>query len=212
MKPTRTVSEKKPIGVAGADQPGDEGDRGDHERHARRERGVARRIAAAQLADRRADQQRQRRGDGDDRVRRAAEQPEDEAGEEAGVEPRFGRQAGQRRVADARGQQVGGERQAGDDVRPQPRRLVAGQPADGRRSGHWRELISEARRYALRRRLTCSCASDRASEALTDATSSSEIFSRSRAAARSRASSALASSMPVGRNRHVGDDRDAVAR
>ena len=47
----------------------------------------------------------------------------------------------------------------------------------------------------LRRRRTCSCASERTSEALTDATSSSEIFSRSRASARARASSALASSM-----------------
>jgi len=46
---------------------------------------------------------------------------------------------------------------------------------------------ARAARYRLRR-FTCSCASDRASDALTVATSSSEIFSRSRAAARSRAS------------------------
>ena len=50
-------------------------------------------------------------------------------------------------------------------------------------------------RHILRRRRTCSCASERTSEALTDATSSSEILSRSRASARARASSALASSM-----------------
>src|SRR4029078_1794130 len=47
-------------------------------------------------------------------------------------------------------------------------------------------------RYPLWRRLTLSCASDRASDAFTVATSSSEILSRSRAAARWRASSALA--------------------
>ena len=121
--------------VSGADQPGDEGDRGHHERHARGERGVARRVAAAQLADRCADEQRQRRGDGDDRVAGAAEQPEDETREQTRVESRFRCQARERRVADSCGQQVRGERQAGDEVRPEPRRAGSQAATGGRRGG-----------------------------------------------------------------------------
>ncbi len=65
-------------GVAGANQPGRERDRRDQQRRARRQRRMPRGIAPAQPADRRADQQRQRRRDGDDRLLRAAEEPEDE--------------------------------------------------------------------------------------------------------------------------------------
>ena len=51
------------------------------------------------------------------------------------------------------------------------------------------------RDHIRRRLLTWSCARERASEAFTEATSSSETFSSSRAAARARASSTFASSM-----------------
>ena len=71
-------------------------------------------------------------------------------------------------------------------------------------------LIVSVTGYVLRRRLTCSCASERASEALTDATSSSEILSASRAAARCARFLDLRFVDPVGRNRHVGHDRHAV--
>ena len=171
----------------------------------------ARGIAAAEFADRRADEQRERRRDGDDGLLGAAEQPEHQAGEQAGVEARLGRQPGERRVADAGRQQIGGEREAGDEIRPQPGRVVSGSQSNAR-AGPRRPsarlystpaVTSQANRRAserrpghdVRRRLTFSCASERASDALTDATSSSEIFSRSRAAARARASSAFASSM-----------------
>ena len=93
-----------------------------------RQRGMARRIAGAQIADRRADQQRQRRGDGDDGVLRAAEEPEDEPGKEARVQARLRRQPRKRRVSDSGGQQVGGEREAGDEIGPEPGRLILREP------------------------------------------------------------------------------------
>ena len=61
-----------------AHQPREERDGRHHDGEARRQRGVPRRIARAQFAHRRGDQERQRRGDRDDGVLRAAEQPEDE--------------------------------------------------------------------------------------------------------------------------------------
>ncbi len=81
---------KEPDRIASPDRPGDECDCGHHERHARGERGVARGITAAQFADRGADEQRQRRGDGDDRMAGAAEQPEDETRKETRVKSASG--------------------------------------------------------------------------------------------------------------------------
>ena len=100
---------------------------------ARRQRAEAGRVAAGDLAQRRADQQRDGGGDRDGRVPRAAEQPEDQPGEQARVQPRLRRQVGQRRVADARRQQVRRQRDAGDEVAAQPAALVRPQP---RQRGH----------------------------------------------------------------------------
>ena len=82
---------------------------------------MACRITGAEIAHGRADQQRQRRCDGNDRVLRAAEEPEDEPRKQAGVKTRLRRESSQRRVSDSRGQQVRGKREAGDQIRPQPR-------------------------------------------------------------------------------------------
>ena len=51
---------------------------------------------------------------------------------EARVEPGLGRQVGQRGVAQAGRQQVGRERDAGDEVAAQPRSVVGAQPAQRR--------------------------------------------------------------------------------
>ena len=91
-----------------------------------------RRVAAGNLAQRRADEQRNGGGDRDGRVPRTAEQPEDQPAKQAGVESRLGRQIGQRGVAQAGGQQIGRERDAGDDVAAQPCLVVGAQPAEGR--------------------------------------------------------------------------------
>ena len=62
------------------------------------------------------------------RLPRAAEQPEHEAAEQARVQTGLGRQARERGVADRRRQEVGRQRQAGRDVRDQPRSVVSRQP------------------------------------------------------------------------------------
>ena len=157
-----------------------------------------------------------RRGDADGGLSGAAEQPEHEPAEQARVETCLWRQVGERRVADPRRQQIRRERDAGHDVAAQPRPVVRRQPARAAMPCHSdrssrrrltvppdetlrRHDVPCARYRAIlstrRRRLTLSCASDRASDAFTVATSSSEILSRRRAAARWRASSAFASSM-----------------
>ena len=66
-------------------------------------------------------------------------------------------------------------------------------------------------RHTRRLLRTCNCASDRASEALTDAISSSEIVSRRRAAARARFFGPGFVDA-LGTHRHVGHDRHVVAR
>ena len=54
----------------------------------------------------------------------AAEEPEDEPGEEAGIEPSLRRQVGQRRITEPRRKQVGRERQTGNQVAAQPRGVM----------------------------------------------------------------------------------------
>ena len=68
----------------------------------------------------------------------------------------------------------------------------------------------DARDHGLWRRLTCNCARERTSEALTEATSSSEIFSRSRASARCRRFLGLGLVNVISLHCHVGHDRNAV--
>ena len=135
--------------IAGADQPRRKSNRGDHQRHAGREGRMAFRIAGAEITDGRADQQRQRGRDGNDRVLRAAEDPEDEPRKQAGVKPRLGRESRQRCVADARGQQVRGQREAGHEIRPQPLGPIPAHPLQ-RREGLRRH--SRAHRFRTSRR------------------------------------------------------------
>ena len=99
---------------AGAERVGREGQSGDEQGGAGGERGVACGIAAGDRPERGADEQRDRRRDGDGGLARTAEQPEHEPAEQARVEPRLRRQAGERRVAEAGRQQVRGERDPGD--------------------------------------------------------------------------------------------------
>ena len=103
---------KEADGVARANQPGRES----HERHEEGDACGQRRmpgwVTGTQRAHRCANQQRQRRRDGDDGLLRAAEQPEDQARKEASVEARFGRESGKRGVANPRGQQICGECQS----------------------------------------------------------------------------------------------------
>ena len=128
LKPTSTVSEKKLTMVPARAAYASEGQRRDHQRRAGRERGLAGRVAARHLSQRRADQQRNRRGDGDGGLPGAAEQPEHEPAEQARVETRLWRQAGERGVADRRRQQIRRERDAGHDVPAKPRPVVRRQP------------------------------------------------------------------------------------
>ena len=112
----------------GLGQPRDERDERHEQGRARRQRPEAGRVASRNFAQRRADEQGNGGGDRDGRVARAAEQPEDQPAKQAGVKSRLGRQVGQRGVAQPGRQQVGGERDAGDDVTPQPgsvRRIAA---------------------------------------------------------------------------------------
>ena len=102
------------------DQPRDERDERHEQGRARRQRAEPGRVAAGNFAQRRADEQGNGGGDRDGRVPRTAEQPEDQPAKQARVESRLGRQVGQRGVAQAGRQQVGGERDAGDDITPQP--------------------------------------------------------------------------------------------
>ena len=124
-------------GIAGADQPRRKRDHCDQQRHACRKRRMACRITGAEIAHGRADQQRQRRGDGNDRVLRAAEDPEDEPRKQAGVQTRLRRESRKRRVSDSRGQQVRGKREAGHEIRPQPLGPILGHPPQGSQ-GDWR--------------------------------------------------------------------------
>ena len=74
------------------------------------------RVAARNSAQRRADEQRDGGRDRDGRVPRTAKQPEDQPAKQARVKSRFGRQVGERRVAEPGRQQIRRERDAGDDV------------------------------------------------------------------------------------------------
>ena len=109
---------------AGLDEPRDERD----ERHEQGGAGGQRlnRVVSppAMLAQRRADEEGDGGGDRDGGVARTAEQPENQPAEQARVESRLRRQVGQRGVAQSGRQEVGRERDAGDDIPAQPRPVV----------------------------------------------------------------------------------------
>ena len=89
--------------ASGAEGPGPEGHHGHDEGGGGGERGEARRVAAGDVPEGRAHDQRDRGGDRDRGVPRAAEEPEHETGEEAGVQAGLGGQAREGGVADAGG-------------------------------------------------------------------------------------------------------------
>ncbi len=115
-------------GAAGAHQPCRDRDDGHHERQGCGERRVPGGIARAQFRGRGAGEQRQRGCHRDHRVPRAAEDPEQETRKKTGVEPGLRRQSGERRVADAGGQQVGRKRQPRDEIGPEPLASIGPQP------------------------------------------------------------------------------------
>ena len=127
LNPIMTLSEMKLTIDAGAHQPGDKRDERHEQGRACRQCAEPRRVAAGDLAERRADQQRDGGGDGDGRVPRTAKQPEDQPGEQAGVKAGLGRQVGERGIAQARRQHIGRKRDGRRPHRPAAR--------SGRRSG-----------------------------------------------------------------------------
>ena len=92
LKPIITVSEMKLTTDAAPAPASDQRHAAHDQRGGGGQRAEARRVAAGQRAERGADQQRDRRGDRDRGVARAAEQPEHQAREQAGVEAGLGRQ------------------------------------------------------------------------------------------------------------------------
>ena len=123
-------------------QPRDERDERHQQGRARRQRAEPGRVAAGDLAQRRADEQGNGGRDRDGGVPRTAEQPEDQPAKQARVESRLGRQVGQRGVAQPGRQEIGRQRDAGDDVTPQPGLVVGcatspGQAATGKRPATW---------------------------------------------------------------------------
>ena len=116
-----------------AHEPGDERQGGDDQGGGRRECRVACRVAPGEVPERGAHEERDRRGDGDGGVARAAEEPEHEPREEAGVEAGLGREARERGVTDAGRQQVGREHEARHDVCAQEVSPVVAQQAQ---AGH----------------------------------------------------------------------------
>ena len=107
--------------------PGREGQRGHDESGGRGECGVARRVATRKVPERRAYEERDRGDRGDSGVLRAAEEPEHETGEQAGVQACLGGQTRQGGGADPVGDQVRGEDGARDHVPAQPAALVSAQ-------------------------------------------------------------------------------------
>ena len=93
------------------------------------------------LAQRRADEQGNGGGNRDGRMSRAAEKPEDQPAKQAGVKSRLGRQVGQRGVAQPGGQEIGRQRNTGNDVTAQPCLVIVAQPAESRQPpGKFRRL------------------------------------------------------------------------
>ena len=133
--------------IAGANEPCRNRDEGHEQRRARGKRGVARGISATQFAHRRDNEQRQCGGGRDDRVLRAAEDPEDQSRKEAGVETRLGWKARQRRVANPSREEVRGERETGHKIRPQPFAPIVAQPA---KSGYRRRRGTRVHEGLLR--------------------------------------------------------------
>src|SRR5512132_1774799 len=114
------------------DEPRDESDECDQQGCTRGECAKASCITTCDLAKRRTNEQRDRRSDSDNCVPRTTKQPEDESTEQTRVKSSLGRQIGQRCVSQTGGKQICGERNAGENIRPQPASLVGTQPTERR--------------------------------------------------------------------------------
>ena len=102
------------------DEPGDERDECNEQSGSRSECAKACGIATCDFAKGCTNEQRDRRSDSDNCVPRTTKQPEDESTEQTRVKSGLGRQIGQRCVSQTGGKQICGERNAGENIRPQP--------------------------------------------------------------------------------------------
>ena len=114
------------------DEPGDERDECNKQSGSRSECAKACGITTCDFAKGRTNEQRDRRSDSDNCVPRTTKQPEDESTEQTRVKSSLGRQIGQRCVSQTGGKQICGERNAGENIRPQPASLVGAQPTESR--------------------------------------------------------------------------------
>src|SRR5215472_16725088 len=109
---------------SGFREPRNEGDQGDQQRRSGCERAEARDIAATNLAKRRPDDQSNGGGNRDGSVTRTAKDPEDKSCKETGVKTYFRWQVRKGRIAQRRGEQIRGERDAGENIAAQPTRII----------------------------------------------------------------------------------------
>src|SRR6266568_2085138 len=109
---------------SGLREPRNEGDERDEQRCAGRERAKAHRITARHFAERRADDQRDGGSNRNRSVPRTAKGPEDQATKQASVKTSFRRQIGKRRVAQSRGKQICGKRNAGENIASEPTSII----------------------------------------------------------------------------------------
>src|SRR6266404_3623655 len=112
-------------------EPGNEGDKRHEQRRGGRKRGKTHRVATSNLSKRRADHERDRGGDRDRSLPRAAENPKNQTAEQTGVQTSLRRQTGKRRVAQGCRKQIRGKRDAGEKIQAKPRTLVTAQPFGG---------------------------------------------------------------------------------
>jgi hypothetical protein len=112
------------------DEPRDERDQRDKQSGSRSERAETRGIATRYLPKRRAGEQRDRGRNCDDCVPRTTKQPKNESTKQTRVKPGFWRQIGEGRIAQTRGEEVCGERNAGKNIAAQPALVVGAQPAE----------------------------------------------------------------------------------
>ena len=116
---------------SGFREPGNECDERDQYRSAGREGAKAHSIPARNFPKRRADHERDRGGDRDRSLPRAAENPKNQAAEQTGVQASFRRQVSKRRVAQSCGKQIRGKRDAGEKIQAKPVAMVIAQPFGG---------------------------------------------------------------------------------
>ena len=117
------------IGEVGqAEEAAAKGDHADHEGDGGRQGRRPRRIAGAEGGDAGGDGERQCRGRAHRQLPARSEHGIGEARGEVAVKAGNRRQAGQRGIGQRFGNDEGGERQAGDAVRPQPLQRVASEP------------------------------------------------------------------------------------